>query len=172
MVASWCPSVWTLYPGANWWQPIGLPSDSGRVWACCSADGPVIRRKDRQAHSFYSRSAPLWDCWLTGLLFLLKALCTHTDSYEGRIINTTVGRRSSGLVLLVPVGSVRPLQSEKTYCDFTRCWADILDILSSLALGHMLSCIFKSHMNSQTMRKSYLQSQQDITLVRISSSVN
>ena len=47
--------------GVNWWQPLGLPSDSGRVWVCCSADGPVIRRRDRQAHSFYSLAAPLWD---------------------------------------------------------------------------------------------------------------
>lgn len=45
-------------PGVNWWRPLGLPSDSGRVWVSCSADGPVIRRRDRRAHSLDSLSAP------------------------------------------------------------------------------------------------------------------
>lgn len=134
MVASWCPSVWTPRPGVNWWQPLGLPSDSGRVWVCCSSDGPVIRRRDRQAHSFYSLPAPPWDRWLTGLLFLLKALCTHTDSYGGRLRNVSVEWRSSALVLLVPVGSVRPLLSEKAQREFTHCLAIILNFTQHQAI--------------------------------------
>ncbi len=51
-----------LVRGVNWWQLPSLTSDSGRVWVCCSADGPVIRRRDRRAHSFSSLAAPLWDC--------------------------------------------------------------------------------------------------------------
>lgn len=101
MAASWCPSVWTPRPGVNWWQPLGVPADSGGLWACCSADGPVIRRRDRQAHSFYSLTAPLWDCWLTGLLFLLKAIAHRQLKRKHYEYTVSIEQRSSGLVLLV-----------------------------------------------------------------------
>lgn len=105
MVVSWCPSVWTHRPRVNWWQPLGRPSDSGRVWASCSTDGPVIRRRDRQAHSFYSLSAPPVGL-LTDRTALSQALYTHTDSYRGRIRNISVEWRSGGRVLLLPDGWV------------------------------------------------------------------
>lgn len=54
-------SVWTPRAGVNWWQPLGLPADSGGVWVCSSADGPVIGRRDRQAHSSQGLAAPLLD---------------------------------------------------------------------------------------------------------------
>lgn len=54
-------SVWTPRAGVNWWQRLGLLADSGRVWVCSSADGPVIGRRDRQSHSSQGLAAPPLD---------------------------------------------------------------------------------------------------------------
>lgn len=124
----------------------GLPSDSGRVWVCCSTDGPVIRWRDRQAHSFYSLAAPLWDRWLTGLLFLLKALCGHTDCDEGEDYKYNCwakGQRPG------PAGTSMLCQTSR---GFSHCLAKILN-----STQHQAICSAK---NRQCVKNSpYLQSQ-------------
>lgn len=148
MVATWCLSVWTPHPGVNWWQPLGVPSDSGRVWACCSADGPVIRRRDRQTCFFYSLTAPLWDCWLTGLLFLLKAVAHRQLQRKDYEYTVSVEQRGSGLVRLVPVALVRPLQSEKAQSRFSHCLANILNSTHRQVLHYVEPHLQVSHLNA------------------------